>query len=447
MTVELHMLPVQAGDATLIIDRSQGRPYTVLIDAGLAKDEVVSYLQSIGVYHLDLIILSHPDLDHLRGLLAILSNPLISLGQVWCFDLAFLREFVTTGKIPRPKDPTRTIIYKWLLRTLDGMDKILKTLGEKNVLTLQVSAGHRLTLGSLYIEVLYPWDGFYNALHSPTRIRELLAKKWPTDWMPPEWARENVENQRPCLARKITVSEEQSLLGKLLDGFNSRDSEAIPIPLASPDTPEESDNLSLEEEEVSNNHEYLPISMLGTLYNNLSIVTKIHVLGGINPATMLFPGDLTDWTYLIGRRFPDLSADIFKYPHHGSSGPGISRKALRHFGYPFPRFCPCGPWCHPECCEWHHEYWHRLEKRIATQDACRLFREVVKPRHVLVYPYPSQGLPKPGLFSPFMGHIHANRQSMDADRLTDSSNHAVPRILKIGKERHEIEVLSEGAMK
>jgi len=193
MTVELHMLPVPAGDATLIIDRSQRRPYTVLIDAGLAKDEVVSYLQSIGVYHLDLTIISHPDLDHLKGLLAILSNPLISLGQVWCFDLAFLQEFVTTGKIPHPKDPTREIIY-WLHQTLDSMDKILKTLGKKNVLTLQVSAGHRLTLGSLYIEVPYPWDGFYSALHSPTRIRELLAKKWPADWMPPEWTRENIEN-------------------------------------------------------------------------------------------------------------------------------------------------------------------------------------------------------------------------------------------------------------
>ncbi|OEU53079.1 MAG: hypothetical protein BA861_01685 [Desulfobacterales bacterium S3730MH5] len=86
---------------------------------------------------------------------------------------------------------------------------------------------------------------------------------------------------------------------------------------------------------------------------------------------MLFPGDLTDWTYLIARRFPDLSADIFKYPHHGSSGPGISRKAFRHFGHPFPHCCPCGPWCHPECCDWHHEYWYRLEKRIAIRDACR----------------------------------------------------------------------------
>jgi hypothetical protein len=375
-------------------------------------------------------------------LLAILNNPLITLGQLWCFDLAFLKEFVTTGKIPRPKEPTRRIIYRWLIRTLDGMDKILKTLGERNVLTLQVSAGHRLTLGSLYLEVFYPWDGFYNALHTPLRIKELLSKKWPADWMPPEWARENIENQRPVLAKKITASEERAMLSKLLDEFNSRDPESDPRPIANP---EQSEDLDPEKEELSNDPECLPISTVGTLYNNLSIVTKIHVLGGINPATMLFPGDLTDWTYLIARRFPDLSSDIFKYPHHGSSGPGISRKALRHFGHPFPRCCPCGPWCHPECCEWHHKYWHRLEKRIATRDACRLFTEIVKPKHVLVYPYPTQGLPKQGVFSPFMGQLHANRESADADLLADVTNQVAPHILRIGKERDEIEILSEGA--
>jgi len=33
------------------------------------------------------------------------------------------------------------------------------------------------------------------------------------------------------------------------------------------------------------------------------------------------------------------------------------------------------------------------------RDACRLFMEVVRPRHVLVYPYPTQGLPKQSVFS------------------------------------------------
>ena len=185
MPVELHMLPIKAGDATLLIDRSEGRPYSVLIDAGLAVHEVVAYLQSIGIYHLDLIILSHPDLDHLQGLLSLLENPLISIDQMWCFDLSFLKEFVRTGKMPQPKKGTHEVVYfECLRKTLDGMDKILKTLAGKNVLTLQVSAGHRLNLGSLHIEVLYPWDGFYDTLHSTSMIKKLLSKKrWPEDWM------------------------------------------------------------------------------------------------------------------------------------------------------------------------------------------------------------------------------------------------------------------------
>ena len=43
MCIEIHMLPIKAGDSTLIVDRSADRPYTILIDAGLAKDEIVTY--------------------------------------------------------------------------------------------------------------------------------------------------------------------------------------------------------------------------------------------------------------------------------------------------------------------------------------------------------------------------------------------------------------------
>ncbi len=444
MTVELHMLPIKAGDATLIIDRSVERPYTVLIDAGLAEDEIVSYVQSVGVYHFDLIILSHPDLDHLQGLLSLLKNPLVSVDQVWCFDLAFLRDFVTTGRIPQPTNPTHGIVYYWLIRTLDGMDKVLKTLSNRNVLTLQVSAGHRLALGSLYIEVLYPWDGFYRALRSPARIRELLAKKWPADWLSPEWARESIEHERPAFARKVTAYQEQGVLRRLMDRLDIPGPDADPQPLARPGDKNENE-VKPGEETWNDTEEALPVSEIGTLYNNLSIVVKIHVLGGINPPTMLFPGDLSDWTYLFARRLPDLSADVFKYPHHGSAGPGISRQALRRLGFQFLGPCPCGPWCHLEYCEWFYHFWHRMEKGIARRDTFRLFAEAVRPQHTLVYPYPSQRLPRPGVFSAGMGQIHANRKNLEAKLLADPCNPATPCVLKIGKERCEIAVSSTGA--
>lgn len=443
MTVELHMLPVPAGDATLIIDRSQGRPYTVLIDAGLVKDELVSYIQKIEINRLDLIILSHPDLDHLQGLLSILDNPQISLGQVWCFDLAFLKELVTTRKIPRPQKPTHTIIYEMLLRTLVGMDKVLKTLGERKVLTLQVSAGHRLTLGSLYIEVLYPWDGFYEALRSPAQIKKLLAKKWPVDWLAPELVRDIIENKRkrpvnkrPALARKISGSQEQEILKKLLKEGELQVADNDIQPLA---IPEEEDDFESVNEELPENRNSLPISLVGTLYNNLSIVAKIHVLGGINPPTMLFPGDLTDWTYLIARRFADLPVDIFKYPHHGSAEAGISRRVLQQFGFPFPRCCPCGPWCYPDCCERHFKFWKKI---LQINDASQFFSEIVRPKHTLIYPYPSQGLPKPSVSLQGLGQINTNRQKAEVNSLADSSNLAVACILEIKNEK--IKVLPVG---
>jgi len=442
MTVELHMLPVKAGDATLIIDRSDGRPHTVLIDAGLAKNEVVSYLSSVGVYHLDLIILTHPDLDHLQGLLALVENPFISLGQVWCFDLAFLRDFVTTRKIPPPKKPTHEIIYYLLLETLDSMDKVLHRLGEKKVRAFQVSAGHRLSLGSLYIEVLYPWPAFYDALSEPRHIRELLAKKWPASWMPTQQEGDN----QPAHAREITAGRQsqREIIEKLLAELISKGiNECEPQPLAMPN---ERDASESEDEEPPEDQAHLPISMLGTLYNNLSIVVKIHVTGDITPLTMLFPGDLTDWTWLLATRLPDLSADIFKYPHHGSRGQVVSWKALRSLGSPFSRCRPHVPACDTECCRRYHDYWRRLDEAIDKPDAFSLFMEVVRPQHMLVYPYPPK-LPKPATFQhrrEFQVKLHANRRSRNIKKLAlpEEKNKSTCHVLQMGNKRDQIRTLT-----
>jgi len=435
MAIELHMIPVPAGDATLIIDRSGERPYSVLIDAGLAQHEIVSYLQNIGLFHLDLIILSHPDLDHLKGLLSLIENPLISIDQMWCFDLTFLREFVKTGTIPRPRDPTHIVLYLELLRTLDGMDKVLTSLGNRQVLTLQVSSGHKINLGKLHIEVLYPWDGFYNALSSPRRIKQLLSKRWPHDWTLYEPLNGNFERERVPKAHSFTREQEEDFLRRHLERLDLPElDDDEDRPLANPGYDE-----SEEEMDEDENDESFPISKLGTLYNNLSIVVKVHVLGGISPPTMLFPGDLTDWTYLIARNFDDLQADIFKYPHHGSSGPGMSHRVFRKYFRPFHGCCPCGPWCHPECEEIHYRYWLRFEDRIQRiKTAPDLFYEFVMPRHTLIFPYPSQRLPKQEVITPSLGKIHVNRQYTEPDMLADSQNPATPCILKIGFEHNQI---------
>lgn len=65
-TLEVHFLDVGQGDATLIC---QGK-HAMLIDGGdnSKGTAVQSYLQSQGIEHLDYVIGTHPDADHVGGL-------------------------------------------------------------------------------------------------------------------------------------------------------------------------------------------------------------------------------------------------------------------------------------------------------------------------------------------------------------------------------------------
>ena len=431
MAVEVHMLPIKAGDSTLIVDRSDSRPFSVLIDAGLAKDEVVAYLQSVGVYHLDLVILSHPDLDHLQGLLALIRHPLMSIGEMWCFDLSFLRHFVETGIMPPPQADTHIIAYHRCCFALVTDHEILKAAAIRGIRTLQVCEGYRANFGSRHLEVMYPWNGFHRALRDPTRLKELLAKKWPAEWAVLD--REEGESR----AQELTRENQRDVLDGILSEYRDGMERVEPHPLATPSQETAELEESAEDAGVEEDGKF-PASMLGTLYNNLSIVVKMHVLGGINGPVMLFPGDLTDWTYLVARRFDDLRSHIFKYPHHGSAGPGVSRQVFRHRPMPPWRCCPCGPWCSPDCYHLCRDRWREVEHALMRQGAAELFARLVRPRHTLVFPYPSQGLPRPEVLTPSLGEIHANRADIDPKALRDKGNRPVPCVLDVGQESHEI---------
>jgi hypothetical protein len=443
MNVELHMLPVPAGDCSLIIDRSTGKQYTVLIDAGLARKQVVAYLQSIGVYHLDLVVISHPDLDHLQGLLELIDDPSMSISSLWCFDLAFLREFVTTGKLPKPKEGTHGIRYVRFLFALRSHDRLLRHASAKGITAYQVSEGYRFNLGNLHIEVLYPWDGFYAALRSPESINQLLAKRWPLDWVPRDHFREEGAGQSPSQPRRLTVPEQQDVLEKLLEGLQEPESasECMPPIVADTEYADGQETIYVRDVDYVELN-VLPVQLLGTLYNNLSIVLRIHVLGGLDPPRILFPGDLTDWTYLIARHPNDLLAHVFKYPHHGSAGVTVMWPNLAKHGYPNLTPCPCCPRYMKDCRNWHREFWYGVEAYVPKSGRMHKdFASLVHPEHTLVFPYPSQGLPKPDVISRGLGQILANRHDLDPKHLADPSNLAVPRVLEIGGESSDIRLL------
>jgi beta-lactamase superfamily II metal-dependent hydrolase len=430
MNTEITMLPVSAGDATLIAWRDDGNSHAVLIDAGLGKHEAISYLQSVGIFHLDLIILSHPDMDHLGGLPAIMNSPAMSVDAVWCFDLAFLREFITTGKIPPPKPATREVLYNYLVRsTLDEFSDILRTANGRGVQVLQVAEGYKLALGGLLLEVLYPPQSFYDSLGDPRALKEmLLNRKWPEDWTKEHGVADGAK------ARPLSPQERKERLTEMVERLEMP--EDLPL-LTDLDETSQGEPANHEEDP-----EKLPWRIVRTLYNNLSIVVKITNLGGIDAPSLLFPGDLSDWTTLILHQWPNLRADVLKLPHHGSNGISFDLKLVRRA---FDHWINCYDFVERHDSWWWPGFglrsrarWLRIVKGIGDRDPVHLLQSLVDPAHVLVFPYPRYGLPSMRL-GDFHSKLIANRIDRDPSVLNQKANAPCPARLAVGMERHEID--------
>lgn len=435
MNVEVTMLPVTAGDATLITWSDGGTRHSALIDAGLRENDAVSYLQSIGIFHLDLIILSHPDLDHLGGLLAIMRSHVMSVDRIWCFDLAFLREFIQTGRIPQPKPGTHEVVYAYALRsTLDQFSDILKTANGKGVQVLQVAEGHKLCLGNVLLEVLYPPQSMYHALHDTVAINRMLNRKLPEDWDRDQGDAEDVTAQQ-------LSSKEQD--GRLTDMVDRPEIQNGDVHLSN--LPEEyGDQRSEQSEEESNEHdEYsdqLPWKMVGTLYNNLSIVVKATVLGGINSPSILLPGDLSDWTTLVLRQWPKLKSDILKVPHHGSKNVTCDFRALRDTMDPFPwywLFEQSHPFPWPFYGPVSRTKWRNFRDLILCGEPLPVIRDIVRPSHVLVFPHPQHRLPSISL-DRFCSNIIANRSERDLATLNQPGNTPTAARISVGLEHRDV---------
>lgn len=436
MNVKVTMLPVSAGDATLITWSGGGTIHSVLIDAGLRENDAVSYLQSIGIFHLDLIILSHPDLDHLGGLLAIVRSQVMSVDRIWCFDLAFLREFVQTGRIPHSKPATREVVYEYALRsTLDQFSDILKTANGKGVQVLQVSEGHKLCLGNVLLEVLYPPQSMYHALHDTVAINRLLNRKLPEDWD------RDQEDGEGVTAQPLSSPEQGRRLTDMVDRPEMPDGGVHLSDLPEEYEDQRSEQSEEQRKESDDQPDQLPWRMVGTLYNNLSIVVKATVLGGINSPSILLPGDLTDWTTLVLRQWPNLKSDILKVPHHGSKNVTCDFRALRdEMDDPFPwyyffeRRYPF-PW--PFYGPVSRSQWHHFYHLVRRGEPLPVIRDIVRPSHVLVFPHPQHRLPSMSLVK-FRSNVIANRSDRDLAKLNQPGNTPIAARISVGLERRDI---------
>ncbi|AVK86114.1 competence protein [Lysinibacillus sp. B2A1] len=78
--MRVHFLDVGQGDSIFI---ESANDKTMLVDGGVkgAGQQVVSYLKELGVNKLDIVVATHPDADHIGGLIPVLQS--IDIGQFY----------------------------------------------------------------------------------------------------------------------------------------------------------------------------------------------------------------------------------------------------------------------------------------------------------------------------------------------------------------------------
>lgn len=124
--MKVHFIDVGQGDS-ILVQAPNGK--TMLIDGGVrsAGNKVVAYIKSLGINKLDYVVATHPDADHIGGLIAVLNS--ISIG-----------EFINSGK------EHTTATYEQMLRLVL----------EKNIKYTEPKTGDLITLDKdLKVQVLY----------------------------------------------------------------------------------------------------------------------------------------------------------------------------------------------------------------------------------------------------------------------------------------------------
>ncbi|EEX16895.1 hypothetical protein CSE45_3960 [Citreicella sp. SE45] len=132
--IQLDMFEVQLGSAILLSFNLDGRNVKVLADAGVkasgyATDHVLQKLDQIfgdGPRHIDLIIGTHYDEDHLRGLVPIIGDRTITIGEAWMPPVA---DDIANVAVDQPVAASHLLAHKF--KGEDGRKALAEYLNAK----------------------------------------------------------------------------------------------------------------------------------------------------------------------------------------------------------------------------------------------------------------------------------------------------------------------------
>lgn len=143
--LEVHFLDVGQGDSTLIIQEK----HAMLVDGGdnLHGWQVAGYLRYLEIDHLDYVIATHPDMDHIGGLDIVLQN-------------------ISCDRVFMPEYERDTYSYRGLMQVLE----------EKNLKPVQPEAGAVYELGTAEFTILAPLDEYEEVNDNSVAFRLVHGK-------------------------------------------------------------------------------------------------------------------------------------------------------------------------------------------------------------------------------------------------------------------------------
>ncbi len=290
--LQLHMIPT-SGDTTLLRFYEGENEVNILIDGGNRKNNCIDYLKKLRIPHIDLLIVSHLDEDHINGLRRIADE--IAVKELWITDISPLIQHAVES----------LYMMKCFLMTSMIVDGRAVKKGNK----LAVYDGYEKQIGPFYLQVLSPPKSLHDYLRNPDVVRDILkSKKGQTI---KKYVRKLWEAQTEGEGQKGRDQYEgrEKIVSDIVDRFNV-------------DTPQAGKIRELIERDAVDPTYWQEVDKYyesaRSLFNDISIVVSItYSYHGITKR-FLFPGDLTNWSIVLAK-YPQLITNrILKVPHHGS---------------------------------------------------------------------------------------------------------------------------------
>jgi len=412
--LQLHMIPT-LGDATLLRFYKGENETNILIDGGNRKNDCIDYLKKLRIPCIDLLIASHLDEDHIRGLRRIANE--IEVKELWITEISPLIQ------------PAIEVESLYMMKCLFETSLIVDARGLRDKNKLAVYDGYEKQIGPFYLKVLSPPKSLHNYLRRPDAIKKILkSRKGQTirNYVRTLWEEMMQSEGRDQVEREERVSE-------IVKRFK------VDIPQIEEirDIIERDDSDPTYWQEVDKYYE-----SARSLFNDISIVVSItYNYHGVTKH-FLFPGDLTNWSIVLAR-YPWLIRNrILKIPHHGSEIYYDSEDySIELFaGYLNRDFWRKLP--HP----WHHfwDEWHFIVREILkghipppyfpffvfppgnipTWWNSKDIYEWLAPERALIYPFKSNQLPKLGIRNQIINASMATSCTYTQGRV-DEKSHAL----------------------